>query len=50
VSGVADRWYKVITREQMNEAFEQYAYPEDAVLPPLVGAAAGHVAQRARAW
>ncbi|HEU5220031.1 MAG TPA: hypothetical protein VFU23_15330 [Gemmatimonadales bacterium] len=36
VSNVADRWYKVITREQMNEALQQYAYPVDAVLPPLV--------------
>lgn len=32
----ADRWFNVITREQMNEALEQYAYPVDAVLPPLV--------------
>jgi tetratricopeptide (TPR) repeat protein len=36
LSGQADRWFNVITREQMNEALEQYAYPIDAVLPPLV--------------
>jgi tetratricopeptide (TPR) repeat protein len=36
LSGQAERWYNVITREQMNEALEQYAYPLDAVLPPLV--------------
>jgi tetratricopeptide (TPR) repeat protein len=36
VASVGDKWYKVITREQMNEALEQYAYPKDAVLPPLV--------------
>lgn len=32
----SDRWYKLITRQQMNEALAQYAYPVDAVLPPLV--------------
>ncbi len=32
----AERWYTVIQRAQMNEALRQYAYPEDAVLPPLV--------------
>jgi tetratricopeptide (TPR) repeat protein len=31
-----DRWFKVILRAQMNEALQQYAYPVDAVLPPLV--------------
>jgi tetratricopeptide (TPR) repeat protein len=36
LSDQAERWYNVITREQMNEALEQYAYPIDAVLPPLV--------------
>lgn len=36
LSGQAERWYNVITREQMNDALEQYAYPLDAVLPPLV--------------
>jgi tetratricopeptide (TPR) repeat protein len=36
VDRIADRWYKVILREQMNEALLQYAYPADAVLPPLV--------------
>ncbi len=36
VSSIADKWYKAITREQMNEALQQYAYPVDAVLPPLV--------------
>jgi tetratricopeptide (TPR) repeat protein len=34
--GKADRWYTIIQRDQMNEALRQYAYPEDAVLPPLV--------------
>jgi tetratricopeptide (TPR) repeat protein len=34
--GKADKWYTVIQRDQMNEALRQYAYPEDAVLPPLV--------------
>jgi tetratricopeptide (TPR) repeat protein len=34
--GIADRWYKVILRAQMNEALQQYAYPVDAVLPPMV--------------
>jgi tetratricopeptide (TPR) repeat protein len=32
----ADRWFRVITRAQMNEALVQYAYPVDALLPPLV--------------
>ncbi len=36
VSNVSDKWFKAITREQMNEALQQYAYPVDAVLPPLV--------------
>lgn len=34
--GQAERWFNVITRDQMNEALEQYAYPPDAVLPPMV--------------
>jgi tetratricopeptide (TPR) repeat protein len=34
--GKTDKWYTVIQRAQMNEALRQYAYPEDAVLPPLV--------------
>ena len=33
---VVGRAFNVITREQMNEALLQYAYPADAVLPPLV--------------
>lgn len=33
---VAERWYTGISRSQMNEALAQYAYPVDAVLPPLV--------------
>jgi tetratricopeptide (TPR) repeat protein len=33
---VAGKWYTIITREQMNEALLQYAYPADAVLPPGV--------------
>jgi len=36
LTDVADKWYKTITREQMNEALLQYAYPKDAVLPPIV--------------
>lgn len=32
----ADRWFRIITRAQMNEALVQYAYPVDALLPPLV--------------
>jgi tetratricopeptide (TPR) repeat protein len=33
---IAGRWFTVITRDQMNEALLQYAYPADAVLPPGV--------------
>jgi tetratricopeptide (TPR) repeat protein len=33
---VAERWFKTLTRAQMNEALQQYAYPVDAVLPPMV--------------
>lgn len=33
---VAGKWFTVITRDQMNEALLQYAYPADAVLPPTV--------------
>jgi hypothetical protein len=33
---VAGKWFSVITRDQMNEALLQYAYPADAVLPPTV--------------
>jgi len=36
IEGAADKWFKTITRVQMNEALLQYAYPADAVLPPLV--------------
>ncbi len=36
VEKIADKWYKVILRAQMNDALSQYAYPVDAVLPPLV--------------
>ena len=36
VERVADRWYKTLERAQMNEALQQYAYPVDAVLPPMV--------------
>ena len=32
----ADKWYKTVQRAQMNEALLQYAYPVDAVLPPMV--------------
>jgi len=37
IEKVSDRWYKTLTRAQMNEALQQYAYPVDAVLPPMVG-------------
>ncbi|TFH43743.1 MAG: hypothetical protein E4H01_11675 [Lysobacterales bacterium] len=33
---VASKWFSVLTREKMNEALLQYAYPPDAVLPPSV--------------
>ncbi|HKP28090.1 MAG TPA: hypothetical protein VJU15_01725 [Gemmatimonadales bacterium] len=33
---IAGKWFTVITRDQMNEALLQYAYPADAVLPPGV--------------
>lgn len=36
ITTVSDRWYKALTRAQMNEALQQYAYPVDAVLPPMV--------------
>lgn len=36
VEAVADKWYSVIQRNQMNDALIQYGYPPDAVLPPLV--------------
>ncbi|MHB1328268.1 MAG: tetratricopeptide repeat protein [Gemmatimonadales bacterium] len=36
LNGIADRWYMVIERDQMNDALTQYGYPPDAVLPPLV--------------
>lgn len=36
LSGQTDRWFNVVTREQMNDALTQYAYPIDAVLPPPV--------------
>lgn len=36
MEGVADKWYLVITRAQMNDALQQYGYPPDAILPPLV--------------
>lgn len=36
IEKTADKWYKVVQRAQMNEALQQYAYPVDAVLPPLV--------------
>jgi len=34
--GQAERWFNVLTRDQMNDALSQYAYPTDAVLPPQV--------------
>lgn len=36
IEAVADRWYLMIQRNQMNDALVQYGYPPDAVLPPLV--------------
>ncbi|HJR33379.1 MAG TPA: hypothetical protein VJ817_00395, partial [Gemmatimonadales bacterium] len=36
IEKTADRWFKVVLRAQMNEALQQYAYPVDALLPPLV--------------
>jgi len=36
ITDVADRWYRTLLRNQMNEALQQYAYPVDAVLPPMV--------------
>jgi tetratricopeptide (TPR) repeat protein len=38
---VAGRWFSTISRDQMNEALLQYAYPADAVLPPLVARTLG---------
>ena len=43
--GQADRWFNVITREHMNEALELYAYPPDAVLPPMVARTLGTALQ-----
>lgn len=36
IDKVAEKWHKTLTRSQMNEALQQYAYPVDAVLPPMV--------------
>ncbi len=36
MEALADKWYNVIQRNQMNDALVQYGYPPDAVLPPLV--------------
>jgi tetratricopeptide (TPR) repeat protein len=36
IEHISDRWFKVVQRAQMNEALQQYAYPVDAVLPPMV--------------
>ena len=36
VEKISDRWFKTIQRAQMNDALIQYAYPVDAVLPPVV--------------
>ena len=36
IESISDRWYKTLLRAQMNEALQQYAYPVDAVLPPMV--------------
>lgn len=36
IDDVAGKWFNTITREQMNDALLQYAYPPDAVLPSNV--------------
>jgi tetratricopeptide (TPR) repeat protein len=36
LEAIADKWYQIITRAQMNDALLQYGYPPDAILPPLV--------------
>src|SRR5436309_9565197 len=36
LENLAEKWYSVVQRNQMNDALVQYAYPMDAVLPPLV--------------
>ena len=36
ITEIAERWYRTVTRAQMNEALQQYAYPVDALLPPMV--------------
>lgn len=43
--GQAERWFNVLTRDQMNEALAQYAYPIDAVLPPPVARTLGNALQ-----
>ncbi len=45
LSGQAERWFNVLTRDQMNEALAQYAYPIDAVLPPPVARTLGNALQ-----
>lgn len=32
--GIADKWYTVVQRVQMNEALRTYGFPDDAVLAP----------------
>jgi tetratricopeptide (TPR) repeat protein len=36
ITGSAEKWFRTVTRVQMNEALQQYAYPVDALLPPMV--------------
>ena len=36
ITGMAEKWYRTVSRVQMNEALQQYAYPVDALLPPMV--------------
>ena len=36
IERIADRWFKVVQRAQMNEALTQYAFSVDAVLQPMV--------------
>lgn len=49
MEGIADKWYTIIQRNQMNDALQQYGYPIDAVLPPLVARQLGSQLQ-ARAF
>lgn len=45
MENVAGKWYQVVTREQMNEALIQYAYPPDAILATQVAKTLGNTLQ-----